>query len=190
MSELPAQILEAAIGLFAERGYGSTSMRDVARAVGVSNPTLYYHFKNKEALYLAAVEDASNALVAEVEAALSLPGDLPSQLAAYLRVHIDFARVRPERARLLATANSGALPGAPKVDLLTHPMRSASAVLAVLTQAQARGDLRPDLPVMDAFFALTGAGVVPGFALLSGHLVDEGYPTRAVDLFLRGARIN
>src|SRR5690606_36087727 len=43
-------ILEAAARIFNERGYHSTSMSDVADALGVSKPFLYYYIKDKEDL--------------------------------------------------------------------------------------------------------------------------------------------
>jgi AcrR family transcriptional regulator len=46
-------ILYAATCLFAERGYHALSMREIAAAVGVTKPALYYHFKDKQELFLA-----------------------------------------------------------------------------------------------------------------------------------------
>ena len=50
------RILDAAEALFAERGYAGTTLRDVAAAVGVRNPSLYNHFESKDALYAAVLE--------------------------------------------------------------------------------------------------------------------------------------
>jgi AcrR family transcriptional regulator len=49
-------ILSAASVLYAERGYDGVSMRDVAAAVAIQPASLYHHFKDKEALILAALE--------------------------------------------------------------------------------------------------------------------------------------
>jgi AcrR family transcriptional regulator len=46
------------VALFAARGVDGVSMRDVARQVGLSAPTLYHHFPDKQSLYLAAVARA------------------------------------------------------------------------------------------------------------------------------------
>ena len=54
--ETAARILDAAEALFAERGYAGTTLRDVAAAVGIRNPSLYNHFPNKESLYAAVLE--------------------------------------------------------------------------------------------------------------------------------------
>ena len=49
-------ILAAASALYAERGYDGVSMRDVAAAVAIQPASLYHHFKDKDALILAALE--------------------------------------------------------------------------------------------------------------------------------------
>ena len=51
-----AQILEAAVLLFAERGYAGTSLSELALEAGVGKPTLLYHHPDKESLWKAAVE--------------------------------------------------------------------------------------------------------------------------------------
>lgn len=49
------EILELSAPLFARHGYDGVSMRDVAAAVGLTQAALYYHFSNKDQLYLDAV---------------------------------------------------------------------------------------------------------------------------------------
>lgn len=51
------EILEAAITLFARRGYLSTTMSDLAKAIRMTPGALYWHFPTKEDLLLAAIEE-------------------------------------------------------------------------------------------------------------------------------------
>ena len=51
------KILDSATRLFVARGYNGISMREIAEANGVSKAALYYHFKDKEALLLAILQD-------------------------------------------------------------------------------------------------------------------------------------
>jgi len=53
--ELENQILRAARGLFAQKGYESTTTRDLATAAGVAEATLFRHFANKKAILIAIV---------------------------------------------------------------------------------------------------------------------------------------
>ena len=67
-------VLKAAADLFAERGFSGTNLADVAAALGMSRPGLYYHFASKEKLLEALIEEVTvsidvqlNDLVAETE---------------------------------------------------------------------------------------------------------------------------
>ena len=56
-------IVEAGACLFAEKGYASTSVRDISIELNVSIAALYYHFKNKEALLFNIIESIGNDLL-------------------------------------------------------------------------------------------------------------------------------
>jgi AcrR family transcriptional regulator len=51
----PAEIVAAALRLFAERGYGATKLEDVAKAAGISKGTVYLYFATKEDLFQEVV---------------------------------------------------------------------------------------------------------------------------------------
>jgi TetR/AcrR family transcriptional repressor of mexJK operon len=55
-AEFAANVLKAAWQLFVENGYIGTSMDDVAAAVGVSKPTVYEAYKNKQHLFEAVID--------------------------------------------------------------------------------------------------------------------------------------
>jgi len=57
--ERKASIVHAAIRLFAEKGFRGTTTRELAAAVGVSEPILYEHFRTKRDLYTAIIEAAA-----------------------------------------------------------------------------------------------------------------------------------
>lgn len=50
------RVLVVAQALFAERGYRGTSLRDIARRVGVKAPSLLHYFPSKEQLYIAVLD--------------------------------------------------------------------------------------------------------------------------------------
>lgn len=49
-------ILDAAESLFTERGYKAASIREIARACGVTNAAIYYHFPDKESLFAEVMQ--------------------------------------------------------------------------------------------------------------------------------------
>jgi len=51
------RILNVAKELFTQRGFSNVAMRDICRAARVTPPTIYYYFKNKEALFDAVVRE-------------------------------------------------------------------------------------------------------------------------------------
>jgi AcrR family transcriptional regulator len=51
------KIADAARALFAQKGYKATSIEDIVKATGCSAGNIYYHFKNKEGLFLFLLED-------------------------------------------------------------------------------------------------------------------------------------
>ena len=90
----PARILQAALTLFAERGYAGTAMPDLARHAGVGAGTIYRHFSSKEVLVNAVFQHAKNLLREQLlrELHLELPTralftQLWQQLARFAREH-------------------------------------------------------------------------------------------------------
>ncbi len=53
------QLIDTALSLFAQRGFGNTSMKDLAEAAGVAQGLVYHYFRSKEDLLLAAIERRS-----------------------------------------------------------------------------------------------------------------------------------
>ena len=90
------QTLSVARTLFAEQGYGAVTMDEVAAKVGVTKPLLYNYFGNKEALYVACMERAGDALTATVGASVAATASPAEGLRAGL--HSFFAFLDSDRA--------------------------------------------------------------------------------------------
>lgn len=70
-------ILDHALEAFDENGFHGTTVRDLARRVGVTVPALYYHHENKEAVLMALLDTAVRNLIDRCEAAVAEAGDDP-----------------------------------------------------------------------------------------------------------------
>ncbi|MFK8021811.1 MAG: TetR/AcrR family transcriptional regulator [Pseudomonadales bacterium] len=73
-------ILRAALTRFASYGYKRTSLNDIAGEAGLSRPTLYSYFKNKEAILRAVSQGLHDSTLANVEVALTSNADIHNRL--------------------------------------------------------------------------------------------------------------
>lgn len=84
------ELLEAAAGLFATRGYAATSIRDIAREVGILSGSLYYHFASKEDILLEThargVDQVTQAVKAAIEECTPTPW---CRVAAACSAHLE-----------------------------------------------------------------------------------------------------
>ena len=94
------RVLQAAQALFAERGYRGTSLRDIAKRIGVKAPSLLHHFPSKQQLYLAvldkmfeSLEDAANAIVWRHESRQERMRQAVSDAIDFIASHSDFMRI-------------------------------------------------------------------------------------------------
>src|SRR2546425_4182355 len=60
------QLLDAALEVFAARGFYGTSMDELAETAGVTKPVFYKHFGSKRSLYLELLEDVGRRLIDEI----------------------------------------------------------------------------------------------------------------------------
>jgi AcrR family transcriptional regulator len=62
----PTEILDAALKMFAEKGFAGARMDDIARRAGVTKGTIYLYFENKEAMFKTLVRESIGATLASV----------------------------------------------------------------------------------------------------------------------------
>lgn len=171
-----AAIVADASGAFAERGYATTSMADIARATGVSHLIVYRHFASKQELYDAVLERAA-ALLADALAADGAIGNLgptPAAMLAAARADVpgfrvlwrhaprepEFSRHTNAARRRCARATRGALEPLVAAEHLDWAVRATVAYLieAVLVWVE-DGDPRLDARFVAATTAALRAGV-------------------------------
>jgi AcrR family transcriptional regulator len=64
----PAEILDAALKVFAQKGFAAARMDDIAKEAGVTKGTIYLYFDNKEAVFKSLVREAVGTTLADVAA--------------------------------------------------------------------------------------------------------------------------
>src|SRR5690349_24024592 len=84
------QILTAAHGVFAGRGFKDATVGDIADAAGIAKGTLYLYFKSKEDIYCAALNRGLDDLHALTSAALEKAGGAREELHAFVETKVRF----------------------------------------------------------------------------------------------------
>jgi AcrR family transcriptional regulator len=91
-----AQVRDAAIELFAERGYRGTTMNDIADRVGIRGPSLYKHISSKQEVLSDIIVSTMDLLLEHQRAAIDASADPVEQLREMVRaVVIDHVENRP-----------------------------------------------------------------------------------------------
>src|SRR6266404_6222435 len=96
-----ARILDAAIKVFAERGFHSATVAEIARAAGVADGTIYLYFKGKDDLLLRLFDEKMTELLAEAKAALGQEPTAPGKLRRFIQLHLMMVERNPELAAVL-----------------------------------------------------------------------------------------
>lgn len=94
-------IMEAALRLFAERGYHGVSLDEIAAAAGVTKPVVYDHAVSKEDLYSGLLERQHEELLAHIVAHLEATGPLEKRVRSALHTLFNWASDNPSAWQLL-----------------------------------------------------------------------------------------
>ena len=76
-------LLESGIALFAEKGYASTSVREIVEGAGVTKPVLYYYFKSKEELFESICKSNQRILIDERSGLFQNKGRIKQDLGIF-----------------------------------------------------------------------------------------------------------
>jgi AcrR family transcriptional regulator len=111
------RVLGAALRLFAKKGYAATTVRDILRAAGVTAPVLYYHFGNKEGVFLALVRDGLKERDAKLAQGIG-HGETPEErIRAFCRATAGVRREHGDLGRIVEGVAAGPPGAAPHFDV-------------------------------------------------------------------------
>jgi TetR/AcrR family transcriptional regulator len=179
-------IAEAAIRIFARKGYAGTSIREICQAAGITKPVLYYYFHSKEHLYRELMTTTFGESLEIYRQASAPRGNLRQRLVRI--VHNDFKSVReaPERLQFVLSMIFAPDEKRPYFNFVEEMERQRQVLAEVLQEGidagVARGNAR------ELATALMGMNLI---AMLEN--VITGRPTlsrrnaeRQVDTLLKG----
>jgi AcrR family transcriptional regulator len=149
----PGEIVEAALEVFAEKGFAAARLDDIARRAGISKATLYLYFETKEEIFRVV----ARAAVASLLEALGNPAEASDA---------PFAALAPKLlSRAAGIMKSGPVPAIARIvigesrnfpdlariwhdDVVTSVL---GIVTGIIARAQARGEVAPGDPRLHAF---------------------------------------
>lgn len=171
------RVLEAALNIFTQAGYNDTAVETIAQASNTSKGGLYFHFPSKQALFLALLDEASEALLRNVREAMAAETDPVARGEAALReVLLQFGDHRL-LARLLLVEAVGA---GPEFRERLQQLHSSFAdlIAGCLDDAVAAGML-PEMDTVTAGYAWYGAInqiVLRWLATGNPRRLEDAYP--------------
>jgi AcrR family transcriptional regulator len=136
------RILDAALDVFSQKGYHDSSVDDVVRESNTSKGAVYFHFANKQQLFVALVDKFANLLERRVSEAIEQETSSVARIRAALEACLEtFSKYRPLAKILLVQAvGLGAIFEQKRMEVLE---RFARLIQTNLEQAIASGELPP-----------------------------------------------
>jgi AcrR family transcriptional regulator len=189
------RLVEAMIGLVAERGYAAVTVADVVASARVSKRTFYQHFADREDCFLAAYVAAAEgpltriaeAVAPAVEADPGAPApDLAAEVDAATRAYLEALAQQPELTRTLLTEISGLGHRGWRVrrEVLNRFADQLSALVALGAErwAAGGGDEVPGLVGVRGLPRPTAVALVGGINELVLDAVEDGRGDRLGEL--------
>ena len=154
--EKPQQIVEAAVRVFARKGYFNSRVSDIAREAGIASGTIYLYFDTKEEILVTLFREKMAAFVGTVRRAIAEEGDAVAKLRRLVRLHFQILEDHPALAEVvqLELRQGAKLFRGPA----TQEIAGYFALIAsVFEEGVAAGRFRQGLPVKVATKMLFGA---------------------------------
>lgn len=102
-------MMQAAVRVFAEKGYHAATVRDIVGAANVAVGTFYFYFPDKESLFSHLYEETADFLLQAIRQGLHSRATLPQQLQMGLQAYVNIAVYEPAVVQLLLVGGVGAV---------------------------------------------------------------------------------
>lgn len=103
-------MMQAAVQIFAEKGYQAATIRDIVNAAEVAIGTFYFYFPDKETLFIHLYEETGDFLLQTLQQAINSRSSFPQQVRAALQSYVSIAIYEPSAIQLLLLSGIGAVP--------------------------------------------------------------------------------
>jgi len=180
------RLLVTAIGMFAEKGYAGTSVREIVEQAGVSKPVLYYYFQSKEGLFLAILEMAENLQTELLVRILESAGNvLERLLLLYRRIYAGIAENR-NLYKMIHGLIYGPPQGAPDYDLTRYHRHMFDAIRKIYNAGVDSGEVKKIAADEVAYLVLSLIDFCLHIDQVQPQLSDPQRPERLLRLAFQG----
>ena len=124
-------VLRRATAVFAEKGYHRASVRDIARATGMSLAGLYYYFTSKQQLLFLIADHSHSGMLERGLAGLAGATDPRDKLGRLIRAHLEYALEDMDRIKVLSH-EIGSLHGEYLAKVVEKRKRYFAALVGIL----------------------------------------------------------
>lgn len=181
-------ILEVARVEFFKKGYAATSINAIVDAANITKPTVYYHFKNKEGLFAALVEEAYNDCYENRRAKVKTDSTASEQIFQVISADFGFCLAEPKLVHFVLSLTFP-LPDEQTVDLQPIHLRDYEFFKQIIERGLEREEIKP-ISTVTAALALQGTIAINIMSFLKmRHDADFLSETRArevAEVFLSG----
>ena len=153
--------LDAATDLFAQQGYGATSVDQIALRAGSTKPTLYARFPSKEELYARAVEREAALLTRHLFAAYDRAEreGLREGVSLGMRAAFEFAQLRPDGTALLFEPDTSAPSGEASARAVRQVVERVAQIMRPMLVGESEGGLAGAELLAALMVSLSNAGI-------------------------------
>jgi TetR/AcrR family transcriptional regulator, fatty acid metabolism regulator protein len=165
-----AELLEAAVRVFARKGFHQSRVGDIAEEAGVAHGLLYHYFRSKDEVLETIFRETWTQLVADTQR-IELAGvPLREQLRRFARIYLGSWLVTPELVRVLVREVARSPEVGDRVDEIRGLFQ---ALQRIIEAGRDRGEVRIDVDAQVAAWAVYGAleEILTGWVL--GQLPGE-----------------
>jgi AcrR family transcriptional regulator len=181
-----AAIMEAAINLFGERGYESTSVSSLAKTAGIGKGTIYSYFASKNEILLAFCEEELAFIHQEIRKRLDPDAPLAEKMLLVLMSEFRFVTRNKEFGRTLLREMT--FPKEITIDKSRMiEERFLNLFVKIFKEAQERGQLRRDIELIVTSGHFYGLYLMALSAWYSGRLHTEEDVHESLELMIEQA---
>lgn len=103
-------MMQAAVQVFAEKGYHTATIRDIVKQADVAIGTFYFYFPDKETLFVYLYEETADFLLQTLNQAINSREGLPERILATTQAYVNLGTFEPTVINLLLVGGIGAIP--------------------------------------------------------------------------------